>query len=591
MNKLSSRTSLIIVGLALVAAVALFSACGGAGEPQTAVPATSTATALPTATEVAATATLVPGLTEESLRNGAYDLPDIGEVQLQDGNYEHQYGDGATQVNKVGFMQAALGDLTGDGTEDAAVILWANTGGSGTFIYLVPILADGPTQAGSAFLGDRVEIEDLSLEPGRVTVRMLVAGPTDPECCPSQKVSRTYSVEGGEVTLLSETVEAPSTDAGDLTEDVLRNAAYDLPDLGPFQLAGGEYRHQYGDGATQVNQATFLTAAFGDLDGDGARDAAAVLATDLGGSGTFLYLAAMLNQDGQPVQAGSILLGDRVQVQALTIEDGNIVLKALAHGPDDPMCCPSQQATRTYGLQDGALELLTEEIASPAGDAEITDIIWTWQGVTDEGGQSSVVVPYPPAYRLQLSPDGSLSVQADCNMAAGSYTLDGDNITLQMGPTTLAECQQGSFYDQYLEWLGRAVEAAYISDGDTLTLTLADGSDMQFARLFSVTGEVVTDDADLPDGAMIDVRVLDVSASGAEKTVGGLLRDAGDRFPINFEAPYDLGSVNEDGSYVLRVAITDADGNPLFTGEQDYPVITQDHPTYGVQVRVVPVEG
>ena len=56
------------------------------------------------------------------LKNATYTLPDLGEVLLMDGAYEHQYGEGASMVNTVNVIGLALGNLDGDGNDDAAVI-------------------------------------------------------------------------------------------------------------------------------------------------------------------------------------------------------------------------------------------------------------------------------------------------------------------------------------------------------------------------------------------------------------------------------------------------------------------------------------
>jgi hypothetical protein len=36
------------------------------------------------------------------------------------------------------------------------------------------------------------------------------------------------------------------------------------------------------------------------------------------------------------------LLGDRIQINALSIENNKIVVDMITHGPEDPMCCPTQ---------------------------------------------------------------------------------------------------------------------------------------------------------------------------------------------------------------------------------------------------------
>jgi hypothetical protein len=196
------RYLLTSLSLALVLLATVLSACAptGAGRSNL-LPATSP-TAAPSAIS---TAPSLP-LSEATLKNATYTLPDIGAVQLKDGSFEHKYGEGATQVNKVGYMQAALGDLNGDKADDAAVILWANTGGSGTFIYLVAVVNqnDAPQQVAAQLLGDRVKVQNLAVQNGQIVINVLIFGPNDPMCCPSQLVIRTYRLEGGALKVVSE---------------------------------------------------------------------------------------------------------------------------------------------------------------------------------------------------------------------------------------------------------------------------------------------------------------------------------------------------------------------------------------------------
>nr|MBP8124966.1 hypothetical protein [Caldilineaceae bacterium] len=90
--------------------------------------------------------------------------------------------------------------------------------------------------------------------------------------------------------------------------------------------------------------------AQGDLNGDDLADAATLLVENSGGSGAFIYLAALLNGADGPANAATVLVGDRGNPNSLTIADGTIVLNFLTQGPTDPMCCPTQPLTQTYAL-------------------------------------------------------------------------------------------------------------------------------------------------------------------------------------------------------------------------------------------------
>jgi uncharacterized membrane protein len=65
--------------------------------------------------------------------------------------------------------------------------------------------------------------------------------------------------------------------------------------------------------------------------------------------------------DGQPHDIAWAQLGDRVQINSVSIQDGEIAVDMVTHGPDDPMCCPTQQVVQTYALQGEELVLMTEQ--------------------------------------------------------------------------------------------------------------------------------------------------------------------------------------------------------------------------------------
>jgi hypothetical protein len=145
-------------------------------------------------------------MTEDALKNGRYRLPEVGDFRLQDGQFEYKYGNGATQVHRVRYFRSAAGDLNDDGQPDAAVALSLDSGGSGTFIYIVAVVdgANGARQVAAELLGDRVLVQKLAIGDGKITVDVKAFAPGDPMCCPSQSVTRTYELEGDALAVVAE---------------------------------------------------------------------------------------------------------------------------------------------------------------------------------------------------------------------------------------------------------------------------------------------------------------------------------------------------------------------------------------------------
>lgn len=143
-----------------------------------------------------------------------------------------------------------------------------------------------------------------------------------------------------------------------LSLDLLRNGSYTSPDWGEFQLTDGIYYRTTPTSQESPEAYTTImldTVLYGDLNSDGVEDALVFLATQSGGTGHFVEMAAVLNLDGSPSNISTLYLGDRVVVESGTIQDGLITLHMRVQGPNDGMCCPSQSVTWTFRLEDGLL--------------------------------------------------------------------------------------------------------------------------------------------------------------------------------------------------------------------------------------------
>lgn len=148
-----------------------------------------------------------------------------------------------------------------------------------------------------------------------------------------------------------------------LTADEVNDAQVSLTTLTgsaplTYQLTDGTYQKGTDPaGASFVSIRLLDQMAFGDLNGDGAGDAAALVAENYGGTGTFVSLVVFVNQKGVPAQKAITPVDDRPIIRALTLENGSIGLEATIHGLQDPMCCPTLQSRRHYRLVGDQLVL------------------------------------------------------------------------------------------------------------------------------------------------------------------------------------------------------------------------------------------
>jgi heat shock protein HslJ len=138
-------------------------------------------------------------------------------------------------------------------------------------------------------------------------------------------------------------------------------------------------------------------------------------------------------------------------------------------------------ATRqSVGAQSGPAPAQLPQPSSPTppSASTLTGVIWLWQR-TEYGDGTTVAAPDPSRYTLALTPDGALSLQADCNRGSGQYTVDGSRLTLQPRAITLAICGPGSQDAVFLRDLQRVT--SYVLDGESLALNLTmDSGTMYF---------------------------------------------------------------------------------------------------------------
>lgn len=93
--------------------------------------------------------------------------------------------------------------------------------------------------------------------------------------------------------------------------------------------------------------------ALGDLDGDGAKDAAVVLLSNGGGNAVFTDVYAVLSREGGPVVMEPVDLDGTVT--RVSIEDGILRVAAKVYAPLDGRCCPSVAVTRLYQVSGSKL--------------------------------------------------------------------------------------------------------------------------------------------------------------------------------------------------------------------------------------------
>ncbi|MFZ9406948.1 MAG: META domain-containing protein [Burkholderiaceae bacterium] len=154
----------------------------------------------------AASAVQPERLTLSALKNTSYSgITDLtGSVRLQAGAWQGKPPDpSSASVPRVVFLGnlVARGDLNGDGTDDAVVMLASNYGGTGVFHHLAVVtqVAGGLRNIDTRPVGDRIQVRDLRVESGHVVLDMVRAGRNDGACCPTEVVSLKFPAVKGKL--------------------------------------------------------------------------------------------------------------------------------------------------------------------------------------------------------------------------------------------------------------------------------------------------------------------------------------------------------------------------------------------------------
>ena len=169
------------------------------------------------------------------------------------------------------------------------------------------------------------------------------------------------------------------------------------------------------------------------------------------------------------------------QVGSYMIDGDDLILR-LSETGDSMLFRNGGPAAETAAPAEPAAVPTEAPAGSAAAEAapELVGVTWNWEEFVDSTGAQSLKVADPASYTVTFSEDGTVAMKADCNQAAGSYVLDGANLTITVGPMTLAMCSAESLGEQFLVNL-TSVATVDFKDGKLLLDLMADGGTMIFA--------------------------------------------------------------------------------------------------------------
>lgn len=162
----------------------------------------------------------------------------------------------------------------------------------------------------------------------------------------------------GATLLLSACTKTPSDSKAEVVSGAL-NASYLLGNEN-VTLANGVFEKKVAPNSAAVNKTqVWEQPVIGDLNADGKEDAAVGLINSPGGSGTFYYIAAAIKDADTKSYKGTnaVLLGDRIQLSKISIENNIITVVFNARKPGEAMTAtPTVSVSKKIKVENGQLK-------------------------------------------------------------------------------------------------------------------------------------------------------------------------------------------------------------------------------------------
>lgn len=125
------------------------------------------------------------------------------QVSLTDGASVSPVAPGsAAEIETKVFGTPVLGDINGDGKQDAVLFLYQETSGTGIFFYVAAAINKDGSYIGTnaVILGDRIAPQNINISNGSVAVNYAVRKDDEPMTAdPSVGVTKYLKIQAGEL--------------------------------------------------------------------------------------------------------------------------------------------------------------------------------------------------------------------------------------------------------------------------------------------------------------------------------------------------------------------------------------------------------
>lgn len=254
---------------------------------------------------------------------------------------------------------------------------------------------------------------------------------------------------------------------------------------------------------------------FGDLNGNGHKEAALLLSQETGGSGTFFYVAAAIAKDGRLRCTNAVSIVDQVDPQTICVGDGVIVARykdrcleaSMAEPPSiakklnsrlladiwrcsshnrnvkirkEPAMKPMMALLLVGLVLVGCAAGMSSEQPARSKDPQIV-VGRTWQWVSTVTPVEKITAAAPGRYTILLQEDGNVRVRFDCNKGRGKYTLSEGRISFGPLMATRMACPPDTQDATFMRDLQR-VASFFIERGELYLELPVDSGIMRFRQ-------------------------------------------------------------------------------------------------------------
>jgi heat shock protein HslJ len=257
-----------------------------------------------------------------------------------------------------------------------------------------------------------------------------------------------------------------------------------------YTLVNGKVEKEIVPGSASKNIVrVFGDMTVADLSKDGVNDAVMFLEQTTGGSGTFYYVVESINKDGKYFGTNAMFLGDRIAPQNINIQDGQAVVNFAERRAGEPFTTqPSVGKSIWLHLDVQKMEISegvkeNEVISNIKPETlvtakELEKKMWVWQETT-YNNDTKVTPKKTAAFIAVFGKDNTIAFRTDCNAISGTYSLNGNKITLSKLASTMMYCE-GSQEADFMKGINEVSSVMFNKSGELIMELKYDSGAMRF---------------------------------------------------------------------------------------------------------------